>query len=103
MHIINRVDGIRVGGFNTYMAYPPPHKLPRSGKVTFVIAARQFTPGTYLITVSLGSHSGVLEDKVESAIGFNVHPADIYGTGYLLTREDGVAALDVKTSIELWE
>jgi lipopolysaccharide transport system ATP-binding protein len=98
--IINTIDGIRVGGFNTYMAQSPPHRLPRSGKVIFTIPARQFTPGTYLVTLSLGSHPGVLEDKVEAAIGFTVHPSDIYGTGYLLTREDGVAALSVKTHIE---
>jgi lipopolysaccharide transport system ATP-binding protein len=98
--IINTVDGIRVGGFNTYMAHPPPYKLQQSGKVIFLIPARQFTPGAYLVTVSVGSHPNVLEDKVEAAIGFTVHPSDIYGTGYLLTREDGVTALDVNTRVE---
>jgi len=98
--IIFNFDGVRVGGFNTYMAYPPPHRLPQTGSVRFLIAGRQFTPGRYSVTVSLGSHPGVLVDKVESAILFEIHPSDIYGTGYLLTREDGIAALDVATEVE---
>jgi hypothetical protein len=53
-----------------------------------------------VVKVLVKPHARVLEDKVESVIGFTVHPADIYGTGYLLTREDGVAALDVSTCIE---
>ena len=96
---ISTVEGIRVGGFNTYMAYPPPHKLPQKGSVTFGILARQFTPGTYLVSISLGSHYGSLEDKIENAISFTVHQADIYGTGYLLTKEDGVVALSAKAFI----
>jgi len=101
--IVDTADGVRVGGFNTYMAYQPPQKLPKRGKVIFEIPAGQFTPGRYLISVSLGSHYGVLEDKVESAIGFTVHPADIYGTGYLLTEEDGVAALNAGAHIHSLE
>ncbi len=91
--IVYTDEGIRVGGGNTYMIQPPPFGIPPRGRVTFRIPARQFTPGAYLLTVSLGSHPGVLEDKIEHAIRFSVGPADIYGTGYLLTRQDGVMSL----------
>lgn len=91
--IIHTQDGIRVGGGNTYMAFAPPHRIPGSGSVSFLVPARQLTPGAYCLTVSLGSHQGVLEDKVEHCIRFRIGQADIYGTGYLLTKEDGVAAL----------
>jgi len=98
--IVYTTEGIRVGGYNTYMAFPPPHRLPREGKATFTIPARQFTPGSYRLAVSAGSHQGSLVDKIESAIGFVIHPSDIYGTGYLLTRADGVSALEASTSIQ---
>jgi len=91
--IVYTTSGVRVGGFNTYMAWPPPHRLPDRGIVSFIIPARQFTPGSYHVTVSVGSHPGTLEDKVEYAIGFDVSPADIYATGYLLTSGDGICAI----------
>ena len=91
--IFRTIDGIRVGGFNTYMAAPPPHRIPTRGAISFELPARQITPGNYLLTVSIGSHQGVLVDKVEDCIAFSVAQSDIYGTGYLLTKEDGVAAL----------
>lgn len=97
---IHTQDGIRVGGGNTYMAFSPPHRLPSSGKVSFLVPARQFTPGTYSLTVSLGSHQGALEDKVEHCIRFRISQADIYGTGYLLTKEDGVAALFFQAQVD---
>jgi hypothetical protein len=93
-------EGLRVGAFNTYMSAPPPHSLPASGRATFRLAAAQLTPGSYYVSVSIGSHPGVLEDKVDNALSFTVHPADIYGTGYLLTREDGVAAFTVCADVQ---
>ena len=98
--ILKTIDGIVVGGFNTYMAAPPPHRIPERGIVRFGIPARQLTPGTYSVSVSVGSHQGHLEDKVEDCLSFTVHAADIYQTGYLLTREDGVVALSVTCEME---
>jgi lipopolysaccharide transport system ATP-binding protein len=98
--IVYSITGVRVGGFNTYMAFQPPHSLPPAGRVTFRLPARGLTPGQYVITVSVGSHSGGLEDKIEGAIAFSVHPADIYGTGYLLSSEDGVAALQATATVD---
>ena len=54
---IKTIEGIRVGGFNTYMSSPPPHSIPSHGLIRFVIPARQFTPGMYVLTVSIGSPS----------------------------------------------
>lgn len=87
------IGGVKVAGFNNYMVHPPPYKIPPRGIVTFTLAPGQLTPGSYAMSLSLGSHPSVLEDKVENAISFNVHSADVYGTGYLLTPEDGVTAL----------
>ena len=91
--IVKTTEGIRVGGFNTYMAFQPPHSIPSSGEVEFRIECNQLTPGQYILTVSLGSHQGTLADKVEDCIDFSIMQSDIYKTGYLLAKEDGVAAL----------
>ena len=45
--ILKTIDGVRVGGFNTYMAIRPPHRIPSKGLVRFTIPARQLNPGTY--------------------------------------------------------
>ena len=97
--ILKTDDGIRVGGYNTYMASNPPHSIPNSGRICFALPGKQLTPQNYLITVSVGSHQGTLEDKIENCLSFTMHPSDIYKTGYLLTKEDGVASLFVKTEI----
>jgi hypothetical protein len=81
------------------MAFPPPHSIPAAGRVEFIIPARQLTPGSYVITVSLGTHQSILVDKIENCISFNIEKSDIYGTGYFLTKEDGVVALSVKAKV----
>ena len=97
--ILYNSDEIRVGGGNTYMSMEPPHKLPKKGKVQFVIQPKQLTPGQYFLTLSLGSHQSVLIDKIELCVSFLVEQNDIYGTGYLLTKEDGVCALNFRAVI----
>ncbi|MEM4217914.1 MAG: ABC transporter ATP-binding protein, partial [Candidatus Methanomethylicaceae archaeon] len=98
--ILTSVQGIRVGGYNTYMAFPPPHRVPLRGNIKFIIRAPSLTPGAYYLTVSLGVHQGHLLDKVENALSFSVAPRDIYETGYLLTPEDGVVALNCDVAME---
>ena len=97
--IIYSQDEVRVGGGNTYMSFKPPHRLPKIGSVIFKISNKQFTPGRYYVTISLGSHQGTLIDKVEKCIAFNIVPADIYGTGYILTSADGVSSLSFESTI----
>ena len=93
--ILESSRGVRVGSFNTYMSTPPPHSLPKAGRVSFRLRSPRLTPGQYHFTVSLGSHQNHLIDKIERVVAFTVHPEDIYQTGYILTPEDGVAVLDV--------
>jgi lipopolysaccharide transport system ATP-binding protein len=97
--ILESLSGSRIGGYNTYMAWPPPHRLPSRGVVAFFIKGPTLTPGRYLLTVSIGSHQNYLIDKVEKIVGFDIHALDIYGTGYLLTAEDGIAALECTAKV----
>jgi len=101
--IIYSQEEVRVGGGNTYMMFRPPHELPKLGSVIFKIDKKQFTPGCYSVTVSLGAHEGALIDKVERCISFVIEPADIYETGYLLTHEDGVCSLSFSSKINSLE
>jgi lipopolysaccharide transport system ATP-binding protein len=97
--IIKDQYGFQVAAFNTYMAFPPPHSIPGSGSVRFSINGPLLNPGRYLITCSIGDHQSRLVDKIEDCKSFEIHEQDIYGTGYLLTSEDGVVALDCDVSI----
>jgi len=91
--IIETSTGMRVGGLNTYMCTPPPHRIPSHGMVRFCLPNIWLGTGNYLVSISIGTHPNYLYDKVEHAIVFSVEKSDVYGTGYMLTPEDGVYAL----------
>ncbi len=98
--ILESIGGVRVGGFNTYMGTQPPHRIPIKGVVNFLIKNPTLTPDHYFLTVSVGPHQNRLVDKIERIIEFDVHTLDIYGTGYLLTQEDGVIAMKCDVIVE---
>ncbi|TWU41183.1 Teichoic acids export ATP-binding protein TagH [Novipirellula aureliae] len=98
--IISSADGATVGGFNTYMTTnEAARRMPRKGEVIFRLCEPKLNPGRYLLTVSIGSHQSQLIDKVEHAIDFTIEAAEIYDTGYLLTAEDGIVALQCDVDI----
>lgn len=98
--ILESFGGVRVGGFNTYMGTQPPHRIPLKGVVHFLIKNPVLTPDHYYLTVSVGPHQNRLADKIEKIIGFDVRSLDIYGTGYLVTQEDGVVAMNCEVAVE---
>ncbi|MBN1569586.1 MAG: ABC transporter ATP-binding protein [Acidobacteria bacterium] len=98
--ILESFSGVRVGGFNTYMGSQPPHRIPMKGVVHFLIQDPVLTPDHYYITVSVGPHQNRLIDKLEKIVEFDVHSLDIYGTGYLVTQEDGVVAMKCDVAVE---
>ena len=98
--ILESIGGVRVGGFNTYMGFQPPHRIPIRGVVHFLIKDPILTPDHYYLTVSVGPHQNRLVDKIEKIIEFDVHSLDIYGTGYLVTQGDGVVAMKCEVSVE---
>jgi lipopolysaccharide transport system ATP-binding protein len=99
--IIKDQHGLQVAGFNTYMASSPPHSIPARGKICFNVNGPPLNPGRYLVTCSIGDHQSSLVDKIEDCASFEIRANDIYGTGYLLTAEDGVVALDCEVSVAL--
>jgi lipopolysaccharide transport system ATP-binding protein len=97
--IIYNSEEIRIGGGNTYMYFQPPHVLPKAGNVIFQLKSNQLNIGRYMLTISIGSHQSVLIDKVEHCISFNIEPADVYKTGYFLTKGDGVMVLNFEAYV----
>ena len=97
--IIYNSEEIRVGGGNTYMSFQPPHVLSKKGLITFKIKSNQLNPDKYTLTISVGSHQSTLIDKVEHCVSFKIEPADIYNTGYILVKEDGIIALNFESQI----
>lgn len=91
--VLQTATGIRVSGLNTWMCRREKVRFSQKGCVSFEIPNLLLCPGDYLITISAAEPGNALIDKVENAIGFHVYQRDIYGTGYLLTEEDGVVAL----------
>jgi len=101
--LLESTNGVRVGGFNTYMERAIPPKLPAYGRIRFCLEAPVLNPGRYYLTVSIGSHQHHLVDKVEHALAFDVSVKDIYETGYLPNPKLGVVALRCKTSIKEYD
>ena len=87
-------SGARVGGFNNYMAVEPPYHIPQRG--TGALHARQ---SPHLLQVRSGYRRPLEPIRVLSSTrsstrsDSSVVQQDIYGTGHLLTQEDGVVAL----------
>ena len=98
--ILETALGVRVGGFNTYMAGPPPHRLPLAGVVRFQLRSPALLPGLHHVTVSVGAQQHQLVDKVEQALSFEILPDDLYGTGFLASAVLGVVALQCDTQIQ---
>jgi lipopolysaccharide transport system ATP-binding protein len=57
-----------------------------------VIEDFRFVPGDYTITVAVGD-SGTNLDLIDNALSFSVLPANIYNTGKVPKRRDGMFAL----------
>ncbi len=92
-------EGIVIGGVNTFMTLKPPHSLPNKASIVFFIPKKTLIPGKYYLNVSIGNKVKML-DKLEEVISFFVTSEDIYKTGYLLSKDDGLISLNnVKTEV----
>jgi lipopolysaccharide transport system ATP-binding protein len=72
-----------VFGFDTDVIPPRQPKRPfRRGRVTCRVERAPLMPGTYTLDLAFGSHRMVF-DTVHGACKFEIHPADVFGTGRL--------------------
>ena len=85
-------DGIRVGELNTFMCSPPPYRIPQKGRLRFRLPELPLCPGNYAVNISLLKDGPDLYDLVPHALEFSVEKSDPNGTGYVLTRANGLCA-----------
>jgi lipopolysaccharide transport system ATP-binding protein len=88
-------DDIIVGGLNTFMFSPPPYRIPQKGRLRFGLPELPLCPGNYAVSIALlkDDHGAMcLYDLVPHALEFSVENSDPNGTGYILTRQDGLCA-----------
>jgi lipopolysaccharide transport system ATP-binding protein len=87
-------SGFRVGGFNTYMSFEPPFRIPSAGTVRFCIPRLPLNTGDYRVSVAIGVNPNKLYDQVDDALSFSVVQSDYYRTGYILTPDHGPTVFD---------
>jgi lipopolysaccharide transport system ATP-binding protein len=98
--ILETSDGVRVGNVNTYMSQSPPYRLPSAGRVRFLLEGSQLVPDQYFISVSVGASRDEILDRIERVVAFTVFPADIYGSGYMMSRDDGLSVFRASARVE---
>ena len=74
-------------------------KRSEKEQATLLLPRLPLTPDTYWISISAGSKLERI-DYVDRAISFTVVEADVYGSGYQVTRDYGIIFLDGKWEIE---
>lgn len=89
---IYSVSGARVGGFNTYMGLPPPHKIANSGRQVFALPAKQLAPDTFYLNLSVNAHQTKVVDWIEGCLFFTVLSAQESPGAYLC--EPGLIQLE---------
>ncbi|MBX9659162.1 MAG: ABC transporter ATP-binding protein [Nitrospiraceae bacterium] len=88
---ITTAAGLGVGSFDTFMCFPPPHRIPSSGMIRFCIPELLLCPGEYLVSVALMLDQHHAYDQVRRVISFSVETSDLYGTGHMLTSDHGIS------------
>ena len=87
---ISSAAGLGVGSFDTFMCFPPPHRIPSSGMIRLYIPELLLCPGEYFVSVGLMLDQHHAYDLVRRAISFSVETSDLYGTGHMLTSDHGL-------------
>jgi homopolymeric O-antigen transport system ATP-binding protein len=86
--------GTFVSRFETYMRELPPYRIPQSGRVRFRVAGLPLLEGDYLVNLGIGGDPRHFYDCVPGALSFVVEKSDPHRTGFMLTRQHGICALD---------
>jgi lipopolysaccharide transport system ATP-binding protein len=88
IHIYSSI-GQRVVTFHSRYQHVPVMSVNDKAVICCRMDSCQLMPGTYSIVLSLDSAREQI-DRIESGLGFEVSPRDIYGTGRLPPPRDGV-------------
>lgn len=83
-------DGTRIFSVNTKTTVVEKMKCPLHGVVRCHVPEVMLMPGTYLVSLAIVDNQIEWVDYVERAVSFEVLPDDIYGTGKLYDRSQGI-------------
>ncbi len=96
---INSLDGIRLSSLNNYIL-SSNFNAPLEGTVYFDILELPIMFGDYNITLSIVENNSNYLDLLEGCYVFSVIESDIYNTGKLLTKSQGLFYLKGAISIK---
>ncbi|MDQ6891337.1 MAG: Wzt carbohydrate-binding domain-containing protein [Acidobacteriota bacterium] len=91
--------GIFVARFETYMRSLPPYAIPQEGRIRFRVTSLPFLEGKYLVSLGIGADPRHFYDHVPGALTFSVEKSDPYQSGFMLTRDHGICALDASYAV----
>src|SRR4030095_4328390 len=81
--------------FDSLFFPPPPQWIPQKRRLPFPLPELPLCPGNYAVNIALlNDDHGVprLYDLVPHALEFSVDNSDPNGTGFVLTRQNGLCA-----------
>lgn len=87
---IESIDGMRIFSVNNTVTNPYPLAVPLHGVARCEIPELPLLPGEYLVSLSIVDSQVEWIDFVERAISFEVLANDVYGTGKIFERSQGV-------------
>lgn len=76
-----------------------PDILPSSGTISCVTEELDLSPGWCMVNLEI-SRRGIIEDRLEDALSFEILPCDFYGTGKIPTRKQAIYILKHHWSVE---
>lgn len=98
IHMHNSI-GLRVTSLHSKYQYNESVTVDGRALFRCRMDSCQLMPGSYSIILNLNSgRDGV--DRIESGLGFEVMPRDVYGTGRVLQPRDGVYVPDAQWQVE---
>lgn len=98
---VEDIEGRRIFSFNNHMMKNSEisHKI-MNGIIKCYIPRIPLITGKYFITISLTESKSEYIDRIERALSFVVEPADIYGSGVIPKKTQGVIFTDATISCE---
>lgn len=96
---IDSLDGFRVFSVNNTVTSDKPLTPTLHGIARCEIPSLPLLPGVYLISLSVVDSQVEWVDYVERAMSFEVVPHDIYGTGKIFERSQGIIFTSAKVTV----
>jgi lipopolysaccharide transport system ATP-binding protein len=94
--------GRRIFSFNNYMDRNTiTLARARKGTATLIVDRLPLLPGIYYISLALVESEREWVDRVDRAIQFTVEPSNVYGTGRIPERSQGVIFVDAQVVVSV--